>query len=138
MNVGFAQTFEASLLLMFCQTLMYFMNIQPFYQECESQLGHLAVYHGVYCYYQAKILVWIRAVLILPAIFLEKQEAKSKEQNAGKIGKILEKQLSESCNLAHLTLQRWRHFNRIVINHHYAHVKTAERSRYSDKAVTML
>ena len=26
----------------FCQTLIYFVNIQPFYQEFEPQLGHLA------------------------------------------------------------------------------------------------
>ena len=28
----------------FCQTLIYFMNIQPFYQEFEPQLGHLAAH----------------------------------------------------------------------------------------------
>ena len=51
---------------------------------------------------------------------------KSKEQYAGKIGKFsLEKCLSESCSLPYLTLQRWKHLNRIVIN--FAHMKTAER-----------
>ena len=57
-----------------------------------------------------------RAVTILPAKFLEKQEAKSNEQNAGKIGENLEKWVSENCNLAYFALQRWRHLNRIVIN----------------------
>ena len=36
------------------------------------------------------ILSRARAVLILPAKFLEKYNDKSKEQNAGKMGEILE------------------------------------------------
>jgi len=40
-------------------------------------------------------------VPILPANFIEKWEAKSKEQNSGKIGESLEKLLSENCNLAY-------------------------------------
>ena len=58
----------------------------------------------------------IRAAPILLAIFFEKQEAKSKEQNSRKIGEKLEKWVSESCNLAYFALQRWRYSTRIVTN----------------------
>ena len=56
------------------------------------------------------------AAPILPAIFFEKQEAKSKEQNSRKIGEKLEKWLSENCNLAYFALQRWRYSTRIGTN----------------------
>ena len=43
-------------------------------------------------------------VPIFPAKFLEKQDAKSKEQDSGKIGEILGKWLTESCNVTYFIL----------------------------------
>ena len=37
--------------------------------------------------------------------FLQKLEAKSKEQNAWKMGEILGKWLSENCNLAYIAIE---------------------------------
>ena len=57
------------------------------------------------------------------------------------MGEILEKLLSENCNLAYFKLQRWKYFKRMVLNRissKYSHEKTAERLRYSNRAVTML
>jgi len=78
----------------------------------------------------------------LPAKVLENRRLKlDKEQNSGKIGENLKKWVSENYNLAYFTLKRWKHFNRKVLNRissKYAHVKTAERLRYSNRAVSTL
>jgi len=52
----------------------------------------------------------------LPTNFFVKQEAKSIEQNSGKIGEKLEKWVYENCNLAYFALQRWRCSTTIVTN----------------------
>jgi len=63
--------------------------------------------------------------------FFEKLEAKSKEQNSGKIGENLGEWVSENCNLAYFALQRWRYSTRIVTNRIKSTYASGKRLRYS-------
>ena len=64
--------------------------------------------------------------------FFEKQEAKSKEQNSGKIGEKLEKWVSENCNLQPIVHCKDGDTLLEQDKSTFTSGKTAKRSRYSN------